>query len=421
MNKRKIIKRGILGLAALSIAYFAWDLNATSKLESALEEARAQGVPLTMADLIEGRPEGGNAAAHMYAAALSMCQAAGDVSELALDYEPFGDAGQAKQLAEVPAALRAALPDFAEGIALLQRAGEVGECYFPMAEGESLDDRITNWDAMRTLDLSRLLVADAKVHMDEGDLEAAKRAIEANLALTTAHRHEPTLIVQLVGMITANYGARSAMLLAPKLDNPAEWLAGLHLLEGTEPGSNTPLIAEALASELPYFTQALGGGEDMTSEQLTQLFGASDMELPGTWSLAAGTPYMRSAQASFIKYVTASIAIAKAPLHEAIGQADTLANEVREESNSLTIAFVINASPMLQNYAASLAQTRLLLLGTKAYAHRAATGSWPTDIASLGLADLLDPRTGTPFELHQTGTTLTLASQGPDPVEWVLD
>ena len=250
MNKRKIIKRGILGLAALSIAYFAWDLNATSKLESALEEARAQGVPLTMADLIEGRPEGGNAAAHMYAAALSMCQAAGDVSELALDYEPFGDAGQAKQLAEVPAALRAALPDFAEGIALLQRAGEVGECYFPMAEGESLDDRITNWDAMRTLDLSRLLVADAKVHMDEGDLEAAKRAIEANLALTTAHRHEPTLIVQLVGMITANYGARSAMLLAPKLDNPAEWLAGLHLLEGTEPGSNTPLIAEALASEL---------------------------------------------------------------------------------------------------------------------------------------------------------------------------
>ena len=420
MNKRKIIKRGILSLAVLSIAYFAWDLSATSQLESALEEARTHSVPLTMADLIEGRPEGGNAAAHMYTAAISMCRSAGDVSELALDYEPFGEEGESKQLAEVPDELRAALPDFAEGIALLQRAGEMGECYFPMSEDESLDDRITNWDAMRTLDLSRLLVAATKVHMDEGNFESAKIAVQANLALATAHRHEPTLIVQLVGMITANYGARSAMLLATQLDEPAEWLAGLHLLEGTEPGASTPLIAEALASELPFFTQALGGGEDMTSAQLTELFGASDMELPGIWSLAAGTPYMRSAQATFIEYVTASIAIAQAPLHEAIGQADALAEKVIEESNSLVVAFVINASPMLKNYAASLAQNRLLLLGTKAYSHRAETGSWPGDLGSLGLADLLDPRPGTPFELIQAGTTLTLRSQGPDAVEWTL-
>jgi hypothetical protein len=421
MNKSKTIKWGIVSLAVVSIAYFAWDLSATSHLDSALEDARAQGVPLTMADLIEGRPEGGNAAAHMYSAAISTCKAAGDVSALANEYEPFGDEGKDKQLAEVPAELRAALPGFTEGIALLQRAGEMGECYFPITEDESLDDRITNWDAMRTLDLSRLLVAAVKVHMDEGNLEGAKIAVQANLALTTAHRHEPTLLVQIVGMITANYGSRSAMILAAQLDQPAEWLASLHLMEGTEPGSSTSLIAEALASELPYFTQALGGGEDMTSKQLIELFDASDMKLPDIWSLATGTPYMRSAQASFIEYVAASIAIAEGPLHDAIGKADALASKVQEESNSLVIAYVINASPLLQNYAACLSQTRLLLLGTKAYAHRAKTGSWPTDLESLGLADLHDPRTGSPFQLIQSGSTLTLVSDGPDPVEWVLD
>lgn len=421
MNMPKVIKRGILILASLTVAYFAWHTHATSRLESALEEARAQNVPLTMADLIQGRPAAGNAASHMYAAAISACKAAGDVSELALGYEPFGEEGQNAQLAEVPAELRAALPDFAEGIALLQSAGEMGECYFPMVTGESLEERISDWDAMGTLDLSRLLVAAARVQMDEGDLEAAKVAVEANLALTTAHRHEPTMVVQLVGIITANYAARSAMLLASQLDDPAEWLASLHLLAGTEPGASTPLIAEALASDLPFITQALAGGGASANQPPSGLFAASDMALPGEWPITAGPPYMRSAQASFIEYVTASVTIARAPLHKAIGQADALAEEARDDSNSLVGAFVINASPMLQNYAASLAQTRLLLLGSKAYAHRAETGAWPTDIASLGLSDLVDPRTGTPYELSQTGTKLTLMSQGPDSVEWVLD
>ena len=421
MNKRKTIKWGIVSLTVVFIAYFAWDLSATSQLESALEEARAQGVPLTMADLIEGRPEGGNAASHMYSEAISMCNAAGDVSELTNEYEPFGDEGKDKQFAEVPAELLAALPDFAEGIALLHRAGEMGECYFPIEAQESLDDRINNWDAIRTLDLSRLLVAAVKVHMDEGNLEGAKIAVQANLALTTAHRHEPTLPVQMAGIITANYGARSAMILAAQLDQPAEWLASLDLIEGTEPGSSTSLIARALASELPYFTQALGGGEDMTTKQLIELFDASDMELPDTWSLATETPYMRSAQASLIEYVAASIAIAEGPLHDAIGQADALANKVQEEGNSLVRAYAINASPLLQNYAACLAQTRLLLLGTKAYAHRAKTGSWPKDLESLGLEELHDPRTNIPFQLIQSGSTLTLVGDGRDSVEWVLD
>ncbi len=68
---------------------------------------------------------------------------------------------------------------------------------------------------------------------------------------------------------------------------------------------------------------------------------------------------------------------------------------------------------MLKSYAFCLSRCSLIVLGAAALEHQAATGTWPTNLQTIGHADLIDPTTGTAFQLTPTATGLEVRSTLP--------
>lgn len=421
MNKRKLLRFGLITVVALGAGNFGWGVHANSKLSASLDDVRDAGIPLSTSEFMGDRDPAGNSAAHLYLAGISLCRAAGSWSEMLDGFDPFADIDQGQPAEDIPKSLVAALPALAEGVRILQRAAKSGECFLPMKAGTTLEGRSSQMDLIPLMDLSNVLGAATLAYLAEGDEQQVIETVEASIALAEYLRHEPLLITQVLRVILVGNAVQSSMALVVSLENPGEWLTAQEHLQVESFPAN--LIADALASEIPFFTQLIQSLPDAADGRaLSRMIddGGSSF-LPQIF----GTPYIKSVQADYFDYMSAAVLNARQPLPQSIESARELSEELMQNGSAVAKSFAISTDGMLTQYAQVASRLRLLHIGTGALEFRKDNGQWPATLADFGADAWTDPLTGGPFELTVSDGALTVSSRADlepaqEPVAWTL-
>jgi len=260
------------------------------------------------------------------------------------------------------------------------------------------------------LKLARILAATARMQAADGDQAAAWETALTGLRLANALEEEPLLISQLVRIATL----RVAVDTIQQLDltsgpMPASAAGADDLLRQFE--SPDPMVAAIDTERIwigefmnsPSAWQALT--DDTNTKGLTLLYQvvpplrhydqAAHLTNMAEYARNMGEPYSPDTDPSFAKRM----------------HADTPAYCLLSRMCTPAIGGI---KPRMTE---SFADARVTRAGLAVIEHRNRTGSYPTDLQSLGLEDATDPFTGEPLVYRPDTSGFTLYSRGQDAAD----
>ena len=208
--------RGLLGLGCgLAVLYGGLNIYASARLNRALERARAQGEPLTMAELVAPAPAAEQNAASLY-----------DQADAALFYSPNAASavpsapsrGVSKEEEQMLKLAEPNTPLDAPGLAVLAHnrravelvrwASERPKCVFPIDWSQpALKILFPQYGKMRRL--ARLMSVQAIVEAKRGNTQAALRDARCIFAISDHLKDEPMLMGFLVARAINVLGNRT--------------------------------------------------------------------------------------------------------------------------------------------------------------------------------------------------------------------
>jgi hypothetical protein len=286
-----------------------------------------------------------------------------------------------------------------------------------------IDTLLPHTEGARTA--ARLLVADAVLRAQDGDIDGALESCRAIFAAARSIGDEPFLISHLVRASIGEVALNSMGRVLGQGEGSDAALARLQELMLDEMGQ--PLLLIGVKGERAVLTEVirrLGAGE----VPITALSGsrASDRAGPPGAIAPWGKLWFDQQEAVALERMTVAVAIARKPFDQQPALWRVWEAEAKRVKDSplgrytgmlplLLAPAVAAASPAFSRYRTDLAANAILVAAER---HRRKTGRWPATVAAIDRSILtdapVDPFTGESFRMEHRDGEIVIYSIGPN-------
>jgi len=372
-----------------------WNWRAAVAVKSVAAELEARGLSISLDRLNDAIPHFGAAPSVEENAAPVLRAAIALMNSVPEPDEDFSEAG-------VSTALRLALPQYEEALALAYRAAERPRCRFRLMWIDGFEVRLDHILGLR--DLARILRARAVVRSEAGDWEGAVEDTRVLFAVSRALEEEPIVVSQLVRMALIAMGFETLRTVLPTCPRPLE---ALDAVKATDARG--------------AFAFALEGESILTldvavSQGVGAVAGTVGSPLMASLPLR---PYLRGEMAYILRSYLKFIDAAREPLPEALRRCAQLTVEVTQGAGVVSSMVLPQMGDAFRKEVELSARLAFLRLGARCLDHRARNGVLPERLEDLGEYSE-KPFAGAPYVFKKDGDVLVLWRQEDEMVRWEL-
>ncbi len=438
-------------VALFAVAYLVADYRATRELEQEMEKVRESGAPLTLDDLMDewyvtdasGKrrlrtPDSENAAL-VYQQAFDLLEAEVNEEEFALIRDLLQTDDPSEWPEEDAARLKSILEKTSGALELAQQASEMAQCQFELEFWKGFEMLLPHYNGLRRV--HGLFLAQALLGLRQGRSKEALESCRIALRVSSAVRHEPTLMAVMFRhgflIVAQKVVHLAATALPPAVEKCKDLLAEVQQQEIDLRRHLQVALEGERAFGLFLYAQLLKG-----SRVLADLIGMMVTVTPTGFEEGpehepfasrlfrsrVGRPVVRRDAAEYLRHMQEVVDVSSQSLPKALKEARIVECQFQPLRNlpvvyiphyvSLILTSGIQFDKCLGNLAVAIGRCRVTEVGLALEIYKAREGDYPESLEALVpeffsvLPD--DPFTGAPLKYQRDSAELLVYSVGPN-------